>query len=104
MLNRCSMSTWLPIVAVCCMWGLPVICEDGLYSIAKGGLRGLPRAMIAIGWFGLSDFLRLRLDCSRKTDQTVSAGNEGRSDRTGESDLGRFVVAVGRVGGVVSVA
>jgi hypothetical protein len=56
------MFTLLPIVAVCCMWGLRAICEYGLYSIVKVGVRDLPKAMIVIGWFGLSGFPRPRLE------------------------------------------
>jgi hypothetical protein len=92
MLKRCSMSILLPIVAACCMWGLPAICEEGLYNIGKAGLRDLPGAMVAIGWFGLNNFLRL------------ATGEEGGFDSAGKSDLGGFVTGVGRAGGVVSVA
>jgi hypothetical protein len=94
----------LPIVAVCCMWDSRAICEDGLYNIAKVGLRDLPRVMTAIGWFGLNDFLRLRQDCARETDQTVATGEEGRFDRTGKSDLGRSVAGMGWSGGTLSGA
>jgi hypothetical protein len=75
MLKSCSMCTLLPIVAVCCMWGSRAICEDGFYSIGKAGLRDLPRAMTAIGWFGLSDFLRPRRGLLVRNR---SSGGDGR--------------------------
>jgi hypothetical protein len=86
------------------MWGSPAICEGELYSIAKGGLRGLPRAIFAIGWFGLNVLDGCSWNNPGETDQTVATGEEGRLDRTGKSDLGGFVISVGRLGGALSVA
>ena len=44
MLKKCSMSTLLPIVAVCCMWGSPAICEDGFIQHREGWFEGFTKS------------------------------------------------------------